>query len=191
MLLLWVGSRIQRDGLNDRDVIAVDLCAQERSAPFVAAAEIRKLQPRRPGGFARSRRQGTPLSQPASVFRHFHTINLDGRASKGNEPGPMHTSLIYRGNAVLKAQGIELRWPGFWAFTSASIMAIGLWLLLCGIAVRVDPGLTRADFASLLAVMWLSVAFTRLGLDPRSSWAAAALQFGVCALAALLAQALL
>jgi hypothetical protein len=103
----------------------------------------------------------------------------------------MHTSSIHQGNAVLKAQRIELRWPGFWAFTSASIMAVGLWLLLCGIAVRVDPGLNRADFASLLAVMWLSVAFTRLGLDPRSSWAAAALQFVACALAVLLAQALL
>jgi hypothetical protein len=102
----------------------------------------------------------------------------------------MHTSSIHRGNAVLKAQGVELRWPGFWAFTSASIMAIGLWLLLCGIAVRVDPGLSRADFASLLAVMWLSVAFTRLGLDPRSSWVAAALQLGTCALAVMLVQAL-
>jgi hypothetical protein len=103
----------------------------------------------------------------------------------------MHTSLIHQGNAVLKAQGVEFRWPGFWAFTSASVMAIGLWLLLCGIAVRVDPGLSRADFASLLAVMWLSVAFTRLGLDPRSSWAAAGVQFVACALAALLAQSLL
>jgi hypothetical protein len=103
----------------------------------------------------------------------------------------MHKSSIHRGNAVLKAQGIELRWPGFWAFTSASIMAVGLWLLLCGIAVRVDPGWSRADFASLLAVMWLSVAFTRLGLDPRSSWAAAALQLVACALAVLLLQALL
>ncbi len=103
----------------------------------------------------------------------------------------MHTSLIHQGNAVLKAQGVELRWPGFWAFTSASIMAVGLWLLLCGVAVRVDPALSRADFASLLAVMWLSVAFTRLGLDPRSNWVAAALQFFACALAASLAQALL
>jgi hypothetical protein len=135
--------------------------------------------------------QGASLSQPASVFRHFPTIDLDDRASNGNEPGPMHTSLIHQGNAVLKAQGVELRWPGFWAFTSASVMAIGLWLLLCGIAVRVDPGLSRADFASLLAVMWLSVAFTRLGLDPRSSWAAAALQFVACALAVSLAQSLL
>ncbi len=103
----------------------------------------------------------------------------------------MHTWLMHQGNVVLKAQGVELRWPGFWAFTSASIMAVGLWLLLCGVAVRVDPGLSRADFASLLAVMWLSVAFTRLGLDPRSSWAAAALQFGACTLAALLAQVVL
>jgi hypothetical protein len=103
----------------------------------------------------------------------------------------MHTSLIHQGNAVLKAQGVELRWPGFWAFTSASIMAVGLWLLLCGIAARVDPGLSRADFASLLAVMWLSVAFTHLGLDPRSSWVAAALQLVTCALAVLLVQALL
>lgn len=92
---------------------------------------------------------------------------------------------------MLKALGVELRWPGFWAFTSASIMAIGLWLLLCGIAVRVDPALSRTDFASLLAVMWLCVACPRLGLDPRSSWAAAALQFGACALAAVLAQTLL
>ena len=84
-----------------------------------------------------------------------------------------------------------MRWPGFWAFTSASVMAVGLWALLCGIAVCVDPGLSRADFASLLAVMWLSVAFTRLGLDPRSGWLAAALQFGACALAALLAQVLI
>jgi hypothetical protein len=135
--------------------------------------------------------QVASLSHPASVFRHFPTIDIDDRASTGNEPGPMHTSLIHQGNAVLKAQGIELRWPGFWAFTSASIMAFGLWLLLCGIAVRVDPGLSRADFASLLAVMWLSVAFTRLGLDPRSSWVAAALQLVTCALAVLLVQALL
>ena len=131
------------------------------------------------------------MSQPSSVFRHFPTIDIDDRASTGAERGPMHTSSIHQGNAVLKAQGVELRWPGFWAFTSASIMAVGLWLLLCGIAVRVDPGLSRADFASLLAVMWLSVACTRLGLDPRSSWVAAALQFGACALAVLLAQALL
>jgi hypothetical protein len=103
----------------------------------------------------------------------------------------MHTSSIHQGNVVLKAQGVELRWPGFWAFTSASIMAVGLWLLLCGVAVRVDPGLSRADFASLLAVMWLSVACTRLGLDPRSSWVAAALQFGGCGLAVLLLQAVL
>jgi hypothetical protein len=130
-------------------------------------------------------------SQPDSAFRHFPTIDLDRRASAGYEPGPMHTSLIHQGNVVLKAQGVELRWPGFWAFTSASIMAVGLWLLLCGIAVRVDPGLSRADFASLLAVMWLSVAFTRLGLDPRSSWVAAALQLVTCAVAVVLAQALL
>jgi hypothetical protein len=103
----------------------------------------------------------------------------------------MQSSLIHRGSVVLKAQRVELRWPGFWAFTSASIMAIGLWLLLCGVAVRVDPGLNRADFASLLAVMWLSVACTRLGLDPRSSWVAAALQFGGCGLAVLLLQAVL
>ena len=92
---------------------------------------------------------------------------------------------------MLKAQGIEFRWPGFWAFTSASILAIGLWLLLCGIAVRVDPGLGRADFASLLAVMWLSATCTRLGLDARSSKVAAALQFGACGLAVLLVQAVL
>ena len=72
--------------------------------------------------------------------------------------------------------GIELRRPGFWEFTSASVMAVGLWLLLSGIASRVDPGMTRADFASLLAVMWLSVLGVRIGLDPRRSWAAAALQ---------------
>jgi len=84
-----------------------------------------------------------------------------------------------------------LRWPGFWEFTSASILATGLWLLLCGIAVRVDPGLTRADFVSLLAVMWLSVAGPRLGLDPRRSWAAAALQLAACGLAVVLLQALL
>ena len=55
-------------------------------------------------------------------------------------------------------------------------MAVGLWLLLSGIASRVDPGMTRADFASLLAVMWLSVLGVRIGLDPRRSWAAAVLQ---------------
>lgn len=103
----------------------------------------------------------------------------------------MHTSSNDQGNAVLKVLGIELRRPGFWEFTSASILAIGLGLLLCGIAARVDPGLSRADFASLLAVMWLSIASARLGLDPRTSWAAAALQLGACGLAALLAQALL
>jgi hypothetical protein len=130
-------------------------------------------------------------SKTASVFRQFPTIDIDDRESNGHEPGPMHNSSIHQGNAVLKAQGVELRWPGFWAFTSGSIMAVGLWLLLCGVAVRVDPGLSRADFASLLAVMWLSVACTRLGLDPRSSWVAAALQFVACALAVLLAQALL
>ena len=55
-------------------------------------------------------------------------------------------------------------------------MAVGLWLLLSGIASRVDPGMTRADFASLLAVMWLSVRGVRSGLDLRRSWAAAGLQ---------------
>jgi len=91
----------------------------------------------------------------------------------------------------VKVLGVELRRPGFWEFTSASIMAIGLWLLLCSVAARVDAGLNRADFASLLAVMWLSVMGARLGLDPRRSWGAAALQFGVCALAASLSQTLL
>lgn len=84
-----------------------------------------------------------------------------------------------------------MRRPGFWEFTSASVLAVGLWLLLSGIAARVDPGLTRADFASLLAVLWLSVIGARLGLDPRRSRAAAALQIAVCALAALMLQTLL
>lgn len=73
----------------------------------------------------------------------------------------------------MRLLGIELRRPGFWEFTSTSVMAVGLWLLLSGIASRVDPGMTRADFASLLAVMWLSVLGVRMGLDPRASWAAA------------------
>ena len=29
------------------------------------------------------------LSQPASVFRHFPTIDVDDRASKADEPGPI------------------------------------------------------------------------------------------------------
>jgi hypothetical protein len=92
---------------------------------------------------------------------------------------------------VLKVLGVELRRPGFWELTSASVLAVGLWLLLSGLAARVDPGWSRADFASLLAVMWLSVVGMRLGLDPRRSWAAAAVQFAACALAAALLQVLL
>jgi hypothetical protein len=131
------------------------------------------------------------LTQAGAVYRHFPTIDVDTDVPKDNEPGPMQTSSIHRGNAVLKAQGVELRWPGFWEFTSASVLAIGLWLVLCGVAVRVDSGLNRADFVSLLAVMWLSVAGARLGLNPCRSWAAAALQLVACALATLLAHALL
>ena len=70
-------------------------------------------------------------------------------------------------------------------------MAVGLWLLLSGIASRVDPGMTRADFASLLAVMWLSVLGVRMGLDPRRSWAAAALHSATWIAVTLLLQALI
>jgi hypothetical protein len=127
----------------------------------------------------------------APVFRQFLTTDGDRRAPTRAAPGPIHTSSIRQGNAVLKVLGIELRRPGFWEFTSASVLAVGLWLLLSGLAARVDPGWNRADFASLLAVMWLSVVGTRIGLDPRKSRAAAAVQFGACALAAVLLQVLL
>lgn len=85
--------------------------------------------------------------------------------------------------------GIEMRRPGFWEFTSASVMAVGLWVLLAGIASRVSPQMTSADFASLLVVMWLAVIGALMGLDPRKSRAAAGLQLAVCSLAAVVVHA--
>lgn len=103
----------------------------------------------------------------------------------------MHLSQMHQRAVVLNLFGVALRRPGFWEVTSASILAVGLWLLLCGLAARMDAGMSRADLASLLAVIWLSVIGARVGLDPTRSWAAAGLQCGACMLTALTLQALL
>lgn len=83
----------------------------------------------------------------------------------------------------MKLLGVELRVPSFWEFTSATILAIGLGLLVSGIAVRVDPGLLSRDIVSLLLVVWVATVGTHVGLDLRHGWRAGVLQ---CAGGALL-----
>jgi hypothetical protein len=91
----------------------------------------------------------------------------------------------------VKVFRIEVRRPAFWEFTSASVLAIGLWMFLAALAARVDPGMTRTDLLSLLAVMWLAVLGPRFGLDARRSWTAALVQVCACLTAVIAVQALL
>lgn len=88
----------------------------------------------------------------------------------------------------MNSLGIAWRRPGFWQFTSVTVLAIGLWMCLAGVASRIDPTLVRSDFACLLLAVWWPLAAMQVGLDPRGNWRAATLSFGSCGLLLALLQ---
>lgn len=61
--------------------------------------------------------------------------------------------------------GISLRKPPFSEFTAASVMALGLWMMLAGLATVTGTALSRVDAAALLLVVWWGCVAVRMGID--------------------------
>lgn len=78
--------------------------------------------------------------------------------------------------------GISLRKPGFGEVTAAAVMAVGIWLTLCGIARVLGAGLGRGEAGALLLVVCWACLAARLGLSIDASRRHAALNLGVAAL---------
>ncbi len=77
--------------------------------------------------------------------------------------------------------GISLRKPGFGEVTAAAVMAVGIWLALCGVARLIGGGLERGEAGALLLVVaWACVA-ARLGLSIDASRRHALVNLGVAA----------
>lgn len=74
--------------------------------------------------------------------------------------------------------GLALRKPAYPEFTSASVMAVGLWLLAAGLCVRSGVPITARELSALLFVSWWSCLAVRCGLDFRHGWRAVGLQAG-------------
>ena len=62
--------------------------------------------------------------------------------------------------------GIDLRRPTLNEFTAASVLALGLWLLVLGLAYRFGAGLQAFDAGALLLVVEWGCVAARAGVRP-------------------------
>ena len=68
--------------------------------------------------------------------------------------------------ANLTLFGIALRVPSLNEFTAASALAVGLWLLILGLAYRFGAGLVAFDAGALLLVVEWGCVAARAGVRP-------------------------
>ncbi|HEY9238017.1 MAG TPA: hypothetical protein VIP10_04175 [Burkholderiaceae bacterium] len=62
--------------------------------------------------------------------------------------------------------GIDLRRPSMNEFTAASVLAVGLWVLVLGLAHRLGAGLEAFDAGALLVVVEWGCVSARAGVRP-------------------------
>jgi hypothetical protein len=63
--------------------------------------------------------------------------------------------------------GIPARLPSFNEVTAASILAVGGWLLACGLMYRLGSPLDGFDAGALLLIMEWTCVSVRAGIEPR------------------------
>jgi hypothetical protein len=78
--------------------------------------------------------------------------------------------------------GISTRRPTFGEITAASVMALGLWLALCAVLLRLDQSLSRFDAGALLLVIEWGCVAVRMGIRPDRGMRHLAANFTVGAL---------
>ncbi len=69
-------------------------------------------------------------------------------------------------SASLTLFGIDLRVPSLNEFTAASVLAVGLWVLVLGVAHRCGAGLQAFDAGALLLVAEWGCVAARAGVRP-------------------------
>ena len=68
---------------------------------------------------------------------------------------------------TMRLFGIPARLPSFGELTAASMLAVGLWLMACGVMYRLDALPDRFDAGALLLVLEWSCVSIRAGIEPR------------------------
>lgn len=82
----------------------------------------------------------------------------------------------------MKLLGISTRVPSFGEVTAASIAALGLWIVACGLSYRAGFSPSRFDAGVLLVLIEWSCVSLRLGIRPHLGARHLALHVAGCAL---------
>lgn len=68
--------------------------------------------------------------------------------------------------AIVNLFGIDLRRPTWNEFTAVTVLAVGLWVLVVGLAFRFGAGLQAFDAGALLLVIEWGCVAARAGVRP-------------------------